>query len=66
VLFLKGSEIHFPDTEIKGDDALTGGLEAIADNGRIRVINSFEKRLEKAWHAMLPILISDVYEEFAE
>jgi len=51
---------YFPDSEIIPDSSITGGLEAIAEGGRIRVVNTFEKRLERCWPEMLPELIHDV------
>ncbi len=34
--------------------------------GKIRVVNTFEKRLENAWLEILPELIKDAYGKIAE
>ncbi len=54
---------HFPGAEIISDKHITGGLDVTTEGGKIRVINTFEKRLERAWEEMLPGLLRDVYEE---
>jgi V/A-type H+/Na+-transporting ATPase subunit E len=52
---------HFPEAEIIPDDAVSGGLEVSASGGSIRVINTFEKRLERIWPEVLPELLHDLY-----
>ena len=37
----------------------------ITDDEKMRIINTFEKRLEKAWEGMLPWLIRDTYKEIS-
>ncbi len=54
---------YFPKAEIVPDDKITGGMDATAEGGAIRVINTFEKRLERSWMDLLPELIKDVYQE---
>ncbi len=54
---------YFPGAEIIPDKSITGGMDASAADGTIRVINTFEKRLERAWDDMLPGLIRDAYRE---
>lgn len=54
---------YFPGAEIVPDRNITGGMDASTKDGSIRVINTFEKRLERAWSEMLPLLIKDVYGE---
>ena len=53
----------FPESLIESDTAIRGGLEAESNGGKIRVINTFEKRLERAWEGIIPLLIRDVYRE---
>jgi vacuolar-type H+-ATPase subunit E/Vma4 len=53
---------RFPDGEIVPDASIVGGLDATDGDGRVRVINTFEKRLANAWQETLPGLIRDVYE----
>lgn len=55
------AKICFPDSEIVEDGSITGGFEAVTDGGRVRVVNTFEKRLERAWAEMLPEIMKDVY-----
>ncbi len=57
------ARMHFPGAEIVSDDTITGGMDASTEGGAIRIINTFEKRLERAWEDMLPGLIKDVYQE---
>lgn len=54
---------YFPDAEIVPLEAVTGGVDAEVDGGKIRVVNTFEKRLERLWDDLLPHLIRDVYKE---
>ncbi len=57
---------HFPDAEIVSDGTITGGMDAMTEAGKIRVINTFEKRLERTWPDVLPGLIKDVYEKLSK
>jgi vacuolar-type H+-ATPase subunit E/Vma4 len=52
---------YFPDSEIITDSSITGGLEVQAKAGKIRISNTFEKRLERAWMEILPGLMRDIY-----
>jgi V/A-type H+-transporting ATPase subunit E len=54
---------YFPGAEIVPDRNITGGMDASIQDGSIRVINTFEKRLERSWSDMLPLLIRDIYGE---
>lgn len=54
---------YFPGAEIVTDADITGGMDVSADSGAIRVINTFEKRLERAWSDLEPPLIKDAYQE---
>jgi V/A-type H+-transporting ATPase subunit E len=56
----------FPGSEIKTDEGITGGVDVIDKEGNIRVINTFEKRLENAWIDILPELMKDVYGRIEE
>ena len=49
----------FPRARIVPDTAICGGMEALAEEGRIRVINTLEKRLERVWPELLPVLIEE-------
>jgi V/A-type H+-transporting ATPase subunit E len=54
---------YFPEAVILPDSSITGGLEVEADSGRMRIINTLDKRLEKAWTQMLPDLLRDIDQE---
>jgi vacuolar-type H+-ATPase subunit E/Vma4 len=54
---------YFPNAEIVPDEKITGGMDATAEDGAIRVINTLEKRLERSWMDLLPEMMSDVYQE---
>lgn len=51
---------HFPGAEIITDRGITAGLDVAGEDGRVRIVNTFEKRLENAWAEILPELIKDV------
>jgi vacuolar-type H+-ATPase subunit E/Vma4 len=53
----------FPEAEIVPTAAISGGLDVALADGSIRVINTFEKRLERAWEDLLPLLMRDAYRE---
>jgi V/A-type H+-transporting ATPase subunit E len=59
------SREFFQDAEIISDPGITGGLEVTGRNGKIRVVNTFEKRLQRAWPEMLPEIVKDVYREIS-
>ncbi len=54
---------HFPDSNVIPDDSISGGLEVIRGDGKISIANTFEKRLEKAWEDILPVIIREIYKE---
>ncbi|MCL4474840.1 MAG: V-type ATP synthase subunit E [Nitrospirae bacterium] len=56
----------FPGSEILNEPGITGGLEVMGRKGSVRVVNTFEKRLERAWTEMLPEIMKDVYRELSE
>ncbi len=51
----------FTGAEIVSDSTISGGLDAMTEEGKIRVNNTFEKRLERAWVDMLPDLLKEIY-----
>ncbi len=57
VEFAKGL---FPDAHVVRDDGITGGLKVHSENGQISVDNTFEKRLERGWRDMLPLIMQEV------
>ena len=57
---------YFIGAEILPDPAITGGMDASTQDGSIRVINTLDKRLERSWGDMLPLLIQDVYREISD
>lgn len=54
---------HFPDAEITPDPAVVGGLEVSEEGGRISIVNTLEKREERAWPELLPDILRDIYRE---
>lgn len=55
----------FPDAEIVAAEIIAGGVDAEIADGTIRVVNTFEKRLERSWGELLPHLMRDVRQEVA-
>jgi V/A-type H+-transporting ATPase subunit E len=53
---------HFPGAEIVTNKLITGGLDAVTEVGKVQVINTFDKRLERAWEDIIPDLLKGVYE----
>ncbi|HXW68606.1 MAG TPA: V-type ATP synthase subunit E [Dissulfurispiraceae bacterium] len=56
----------FPGSEIVLDEGISGGMDVTDKEGKIRVVNTFEKRLENAWTDILTELIKDVYGKIPE
>jgi len=56
----------FPEAGIVPDDAITGGMDVMTGAGKVRVVNTLEKRLERAWPEVLPEMIRDVHEELSK
>ena len=52
----------FPDAEIVGSKEVIGGFEALDETGEFRVISTLEKRFERAFPYILPILLKTVLE----
>jgi len=52
----------FPNAEIIADEAISGGLDIMTADGKIRIISTFEKRLERAWEEMSSDLLQKDYE----
>lgn len=46
--------------EIETDATIVGGLQVRDVTGRIQVDNTLEKRLERAWGALVPVLLAEV------
>ena len=49
----------FPNAEIDAREEISGGLEVTSDDGLVTVVNTCEKRLERAWESMLPEMIKE-------
>ena len=54
------AKASFPGAAIETDSGITGGMEVIAEGGRVRVVNTLEKRLERAWPELLPRLLNAI------
>jgi V/A-type H+/Na+-transporting ATPase subunit E len=50
----------FARARIETDPAISGGLEAWAQGGELQVVDTLEKRLERGWPEMLPLLLREV------
>ncbi len=57
---------HFPGGVVSADAGISGGMDVSTRNGAIRVVNTFEKRLERAWSEMEPLLLREVCNEVAD
>lgn len=57
---------HFPGAEIIPVENIAGGMDATLADSTVRVINTFEKRLERAWSELIPLLVKDVYREVSD
>jgi len=57
----KAARARFPDAEVEIDESVSGGLEVSAEDGRLRVDNTLEARLENAWPDLLPGLVADAF-----
>jgi vacuolar-type H+-ATPase subunit E/Vma4 len=49
----------FPNAEITAMEEISGGLEVTSDDGLVTVVNTCEKRLERAWESLLPEMIKE-------
>jgi len=50
----------FPGAEIQPAPEIIGGLEAVSEGEQVRVVNTFEKRLERIWEEILPDIMKEV------
>lgn len=53
---------RFPGAVVQTDPSITGGLEVSDRAGKVRVINTFEKRIENLWPEILPDLVREISE----
>jgi len=56
----------FPDARLVKDDSIFGGMAVMSSEEKILVINTLEKRLEKAWEDILPLLMNDTHRELPD
>lgn len=54
---------YYPEAEIETDGDIAGGMAVENKTGDVKVINTFEKRLERSWPQMLPDLFGDIRRE---
>ncbi len=57
---------YFPEAEIVPVETISGGVDATVRDGTIRVVNTLEKRLERAWNELLPPMVKDAYREVSD
>ncbi|HSP16561.1 MAG TPA: V-type ATP synthase subunit E [Thermoanaerobaculia bacterium] len=55
----------FPRAEVVCDPGIAGGMDVEVEQGRVRIINTLEARLQAAWPEILPALMKDVLEEMS-
>ena len=60
------AQSRFPDAEIVCDEAVLGGMDVEAEDGRIRIGNTLETRLARAWPVILPGLVNSILEGFSD
>ncbi|MBZ0147359.1 MAG: V-type ATP synthase subunit E [Pseudorhodoplanes sp.] len=53
---------RFREAVVQTDPSITGGLEVSDRAGNVRVINTFEKRIENLWPEILPDLVREIPE----
>lgn len=56
---------HFPQAAIALDPAIVGGFEAVTHGGLLTVVNTLERRLDRAWPDMLPDIVAEFGERMA-
>ena len=53
----------FPNVRIQTDASITGGFVVETEHGKIVIDNTFEKRLDKSWASLLPLIMKDILEK---
>ncbi len=54
---------HFPRAKIVTEPGISGGMEVCGEGGRICIVNTLDKRLERGWPELLPDLVAAAYRE---
>ncbi len=54
------AEDHFSGTEVHGDESISGGVEVETEDRRIRITNTFEKRLQRLWEGMVSDILKEI------
>lgn len=57
---LAHAQALFPLARIETDPGISGGMEAWAPGRELQVVNTLEKRLERAWPELLPLLLEEL------
>ncbi len=57
---------HFPNTRIETDSTICGGFIVTAESRKITVDNTFEKRFERNWAMVMPLIIKEICCEFTK
>jgi vacuolar-type H+-ATPase subunit E/Vma4 len=52
----------FSGAEVIPDGTISGGMDVMSADGKIRIINTFEKRLERAWEDLRSDLLKEDFE----
>ncbi len=56
----------FPGAQVSPVETLAGGVIVTAGGGNIRIDNSLEKRLERRWLEILPLLFAEIRRKVSE
>lgn len=51
---------YFKDSDVMPDSNIIGGIDVTEIDGLIRIVNTFEKRLERLWPEILPGMVNDI------
>jgi len=54
---------HFPDARIDAVGHIAGGFEVSLADESLRIVNTFEKRLERLWPLVLPQMVRELEQE---
>lgn len=57
---------RFAPAQVESDEAIVGGIEVEAEDGRMRISNTLQARLQTAWPDILPRLIHHICAEAAD
>lgn len=59
------ARVSFQNVRVQTDASITGGFVVETERGKVAVDNTFEKRLEKSWPGLLPLIMKDIVEKLS-